>query len=150
MKVVKFPHTRDEPGRWRRSELEKLLPPCAIEISSVGSNNGFAVGTTDLGDPQLYVVGPPPDYECVLCISRIGDLYIMEDGAGRLVFEHTNLTLVAEQIPAAMSRRKAAIAAKVVLLWAAIRQQIEQKLEPILAEPMELATHFAPQLVAMA
>jgi hypothetical protein len=119
-----------------------------VEISGTGTNNGFAVGSTEAGDPQLYVLGPPPDYECVLCITRIGNLYILEDGGGHIVLEHADLAQVAAQIPSAVSRRKAAIAAKLTLLWAAVRQQVEQKLEPMLAEPIEFATHFAPHLAA--
>jgi hypothetical protein len=86
----------------------------------------------------------------VLCITRLGNLYVMEDRSGGVVFENTNLTLLAEQIPAAISRRKAAIAAKLVLLWATLRQTIEEKIEPMMAEPIELATHLAPQLAAFA
>jgi hypothetical protein len=148
MTVIDFPRNRHGSARWRASELDRLLPPCAAEIAQAGSNSGFAVGATEDGSPQLYVLGPPPDYECVLCITRIGSLYIMEDGAGRIILEHTNLMTIAEQIPAAISRRKAALAAKFTLLWAAVRQQVEEKIEPMLAEPMELATHFAPQLAA--
>jgi hypothetical protein len=42
------------------------------------------------------------------------------------------------------------IAAKMMLIWATLRQTIEEKIEPMLAEPMELATHLAPQLAALA
>jgi hypothetical protein len=148
MTIVTFPrveHARR--GTWRSSELDRLLPPCAIEISQAAGNNGFAVGSTEAGDPQLYVFGAPPDYDCVLCITRIGNLYIMEDGAGRIVLEHTNLMTVAEKIPTAISRRKAA---KLALLWTAMRQTIEEKVEPVLVESMEFATHFSPQLAAFA
>jgi hypothetical protein len=151
MSVVSFPRAKHcEPGVWRASELDRLLPPCAVEIAEIGSNNGFAVGSTEEGDPQLYVLGPPPDYECVLCITRLGNLYVMEDGAGRIIFENTNLTLIAQQIPAAISRRKAAIAAKLTLLWMTLRQTFEEKIEPLLAEPLEFAAHISPQLAALA
>jgi hypothetical protein len=148
MNVVAFPRSKTEPGVWRASELDHLLPACSLK--EVGGPNGFTVGSTERGDPQLYVLGANPDYDCVLCITRLGNLYVMEDGNGRMVFEHTNLTLLAEQIPAAISRRKAAIAAKLVLLWATIRQTIEEKIEPMLAEPLEVATHLGPQLAAFA
>ena len=151
MTVVAFPRVEHgKQGTWRSSELDRLLPPCAIEISQAGGNNGFAVGTTEAGDPQLYVFGAPPDYDCVLCVTRIGNLYVLEDGAGRIVLEHTNLLAVAEKIPTAISRRKAVLAAKLALLWAACRQTFEEKIEPVWAESMEFATHFSPQLAALA
>jgi hypothetical protein len=149
MNVVAFPRARHgEPGVWRSSELDRLLPSCSLQEADGG--NGFAVGSTERGDPQLYVLAAPPDHDCLLCITRLGNLYVMEDGNGRLIFEHSNLALLAEQIPAAISRRKAAIAAKLVLLWATIRQTLEEKIEPLMAEPMELAAHLSPQLAALA
>ena len=147
MKVVAFPRGKQGEQDWRSSELDRLLPACAARNSDVQS---FSVGSTERGDPQLYVLGPEPEYECILCVTRLGNLYVMEDGTGRLVVEHTNLALLAEQIPVALSRRRAALIAKFVLLWAAVRQTVEQKIEPLLAEPMELATHFVPQFAALA
>lgn len=149
MNVVNFPRTKlGEPGVWRSSELDHLLPTCSLQ--SVGGANGFAVGSTERGDPQLYVLGQQPDYDCLLCVTRIGNLYVLEDGNGRVVFEHTNLSMLAEQIPATISRRRAAIAAKFLLLWAAFRQTVEEKIEPMMAEPLEVATHLMPQLAAFA
>jgi hypothetical protein len=148
MNVVAFPRAKQgERAEWRSSELDHLLPACALhEVNG----NGFAVGSTEHGDPQLYVLSSPPDYDCMLCITRLGNLYVVEDGNGRLVFEHTNLAMIAEQIPGAISRRKAAIAAKLVLLWTTIRQTVEEKIEPLMAEPMEIAAHLSPQLAALA
>jgi hypothetical protein len=40
--------------------------------------------------------------------------------------------------------------AKAALLWATFRQAIEERIEPILAEPVEIATHIAPQFAALA
>jgi hypothetical protein len=40
----------------------------------------------------VFLVGPPPDYDCITSISRLGRLYVIEDGAGRVLFEHDNDT----------------------------------------------------------
>ena len=147
MSVVAFPRGKQGEQGWRSSEIDRLLPVCAARNPDVQS---FAVGNTERGDPQLYVLGPQPERECILCVTRLGNLYVMEDGAGRVVFENTNLALLVEQIPAALSRSRAALISKLLLMWATVRQTVEQKIEPLLAEPMEVATHFAPQLAALA
>ncbi len=57
---------------------------------------------TEKGDAQFYLLGPLPDQACELCVSRIGGRYILEDGSGRLLFEHRNLDLVALHARAAV------------------------------------------------
>ena len=54
------------------------------------------MGVTEIGDPQFYLLGPPHD-ECILCISRSAAVYVLEDGAGQVLFEHNSLSLLAEQ-----------------------------------------------------
>jgi hypothetical protein len=147
MNVVNFPRIElGKPGVWRSSELGHLLPTCCLQAAD--GADGFAVGSTERGDPQLYVFGAQPDHDCLVCVTRIGNLYVLEDGNGRVIFEHTNLAMIAEKIPATISHRKAAIAAKLVLLWAAFRHTVEEKIEPMLAEPLEIATHLMPQIAA--
>ena len=58
--------------------------------------------------------------------------------------------LLAEQATAALRRRKAAIVAQVAVAWCALREAIEEKTEALMAEPIELLTHMAPQLTALA
>ena len=59
------------------------------------------------GDPQLFLIGPPPDFDCILSISRLGGTYVIEDGAGRVLFEQHGTQRLAEQAAAALRRRKA-------------------------------------------
>jgi hypothetical protein len=89
-------------------------------------------------------------YPGILSISRLGRLYILEDGSGRVIFEHDNLLLLAEQAAAALRNRKQAILAQMAVAWCAMREFYEEKIEPALAEPMEVLSHFAPQIAALA
>ena len=62
----------------------------------------WETGITEKGDAQFYLLGPLPDQACELCVSRIGGRYILEDGSGRLLFEHRNLDIVALHARAAV------------------------------------------------
>jgi hypothetical protein len=149
MNVLDFPPPKQMPAGWQFAEVQKLLAGSAVSLTN-GEVSGWDVGITDAGDPQLYLLGPAPDYDCVLCVSRLGRLYVLEDGTGRILFENRNLALLIPQIRAALSRKKMIILAKAAILWAHIRQTIEEKIEPMMAEPIEIATHFAPQFAALA
>ncbi len=149
MTVLEFAPPRKLPADWQFAEVQKLLSGCATSLNC-GDASGWEVGKTEAGDPQLYLLGPAPDYDCILCVSRLGGLYVLEDGNGGILFEHRNLVLLAQQARAALSRRKMAIFAKAGILWATFRQTIEEKIETFLAEPIEIATHIAPQLSAFA
>ena len=70
---------------------------CSASVSS-GAASGWAFGETERGDPQLYLLGPEPECDCILCVSRLDDRYILEDGKGRLVAEHDDLTSLGEQV----------------------------------------------------
>jgi hypothetical protein len=149
MSVIEFTPSRNMPAEWQTPELQKLLAGCAASLKQ-GDASGWAVGQTEKGDPQLYLLGPAPDYDCVLCVSRIGRLYLLEDGNGKILLEHRNLGLLSQQIRAAVSRRRLALMAKAAVLWTTIRHTLEEKVEPLLAEPMEIAAHLSPQLAALA
>lgn len=146
MTVIEFIFPRTLPAEWHTPELQKLLAGCAASFKN-GDASGWAVGRTEAGDPQLYLLGPAPDYDCILCVSRIGRLYLLEDGSGKILFEHRNLALLRQQVRAALSRRRLALMAKAAVLWATIRHTIEEKIEPLFAEQMELAAHLSPGLV---
>jgi hypothetical protein len=148
MNVVQFPRTPDAPSAgWQTTEITKLTNACA----AVPGNDlsGWEIGATECGDPQLYLLGPAPDHDCVLSISRLGHLYILEDGKGTVLFEHDNLTQLAEQTCSALRKRKAEVVAQFAICWCAVREFFEEKIEPILAEPMEVLSHFAPQFAAL-
>ena len=102
MSVLKFPRVETPlPEGWRSEELHRVASACAGAIAK-GEASGWEVGATESGDPQVYVLGPPPDYDCILCISRLGRHYVIEDGNGRVLFEHGNLMLLAEQATAVL------------------------------------------------
>ena len=150
MNVVKFPPVAIQAtDGWRSAELQQFLAMSSVAIAA-GEASGWDVGVTERGDPQVFLVGPPPDYDCILSISRLGRLYVIEDGAGRVLFEHDNPMLLTEQATAALRRRKTAIIARVTVAWCALREAFEEKTEAMMAEPMELLSHIAPQLAALA
>jgi hypothetical protein len=81
-------------------------------------------------------------------VSRIGGRYILEDGVGRLLFEHRNLDLVALHARAAVPSTSW-LMVKAITLWCAIRNAVYEKVE-LIAEGEELLVQIAPQLAAFA
>jgi hypothetical protein len=148
MTVVNFPPRAHPPG-WHRAELEGLMRACAIYVPR-GEGSGWESGTTERGDPQLYLLGPEPEHDCILTVSRLGRVYVLEDGNGCVLFEHDNLMLLAERARAALRRKRQAVVARLAVAWCAAREFFEEKVEPVLAEPVEILHHFAPQLAALA
>ncbi len=150
MTVITFPPKVPRHGNpWPAAELKEITEALAPHLSS-GEAGGWDVGATEIGDPQFYLLGPPPDNECVLCISRLGRLYVLEDSAGQVLFEHNSLVVLAEQARSALRKARAQIVARVTLFWCAVRELFEEKIEPIVGESEELLTHFVPQLAAFA
>ena len=79
MNVLNFPLPKQMPAGWQFAEVQKLLAGSATPLTN-GDVSGWDVGATDSGYPQFYLLGPGPDYDCLLCISRLGRLYVLEDG----------------------------------------------------------------------
>jgi hypothetical protein len=149
MTVIAFaPKSLQQDGVWQTSELDTMRSTFAPAFAS-GEASGWGAGATEVGDPQFYLLGPSPE-ECVLCVSRLGRLYVLEDGAGHVLYEHARLDLLVQRAKSFLSRKKASLIARAALLWAAAREVFEEKLEPILAEGEELLIHVAPQLAAIA
>jgi hypothetical protein len=134
---------------WSEAELHTLLGALNRALAS-GNGRGWETGVTERGDPQFYLLGPLPDQACELCVSRIGRRYILEDGSGRLLFEHQSLPLVALHAKAATRSSWSGLVARVVLLWCTIRGMIHDRLEPLLTESEEMLVHLVPQLAAFA
>jgi hypothetical protein len=134
---------------WSKAELDTLLAALNSALASE-DGRGWEAGKTENGDPQFYLLGPQPDQACELCVSRIGARYILEDGAGRLLFEHPSLPLVALHAKAAVSSRRWSVVARIVLLWCTVRHAIHDKVEPLLIEGEEIFVHLAPNLAAFA
>ena len=87
MSIVEFPQ-RSFPasGAWSADELQQL-----IALFRADGETSYATGTTEHGDPQFYLLGPAPAHECVLCVSRLAQTYVLEDGEGRLIGETPSL-----------------------------------------------------------
>ena len=150
MTVIAFPsNVPRADGSWPEAELSEIVETFAPQLNS-GEAGGWDVGVTEIGDPQFYLLGSPPDNECILCISRLGRIYVLEDGAGQVLFEHNSLLVLAEQARSVLRKKRAQIVARAALLWCAMRELFEEKLEPIVGESGELLTHFVPQLAAFA
>jgi hypothetical protein len=149
MNVFQFPDAQSVSAGWRSAEIEKLIEPFNVAVRQ-GDAAGWEVGTTETGDPQLYLLGPAPEYDCILCVSRLGQQYVLEDGDGRILFEHNSIGLIGERAWTALRGKKRAFAARIAVAYCAIRETFEEKLEPLLEGPAELLTHVAPQLAALA
>lgn len=146
MSVVAF-ERKPSAGLWSKTELNTMVAALNDAIAS-GNGRGWETGMTEKGDAQFYLLGPLPDQACELCVSRIGGRYILEDGAGRLLFEHQSLALVALRGKAAARSMRGV--ARAVLVWCTIRHMIHDKVEPLLTESEELLVELAPQLAAFA
>jgi hypothetical protein len=146
MTVVMFPRAARH-GSWQPIELQQFVSMSSDAIA-MGEASTWYVGATERNDPQFFLIGPPPEHDCIIAISRLGRLYVIEDGAGHVLFESNNPTLLAEQAVAALRRRKMAIVARVAVAWGALREFCEEKTEA-LGEQIELIAHFAPQLAPL-
>jgi hypothetical protein len=147
MSVVAFERAR-ETGMWSEQELNTIVAALQAALAP-STGREWETGTTESGDAQFYLLGPLPDQACELCVSRIGARYILEDGAGRLLFEHRNLDIVALHARAAVPSTSW-LMVRLIALWCAIRSAVHEKLEPMIAESEELLIQFAPQLAAFA
>ncbi|MEA2933611.1 MAG: hypothetical protein QOD74_257 [Variibacter sp.] len=145
MDVVEFPLSARTGSDWDADELRALVAVCEWAVAK-GRASSWECGVTEAGDPQLYLTGPGPDFECVLCCSRLGRLYLLEDGEGGVLGEYRNPALLAEAAQANLAGAKYRLAVRVAVAWAAAREAIEEKLEP-LTEPV---AHVMPQLGAFA
>lgn len=147
MSVVAFERAQ-ETGVWSERELNIIAAALQAALAP-STGREWETGTTERGDAQFYLLGPLPDQACELCLSRIGARYILEDGAGRLLFEHRNLDLVALHARAAVPSTSW-LMVRAIMLWCAVRSSVDEKLEPMIAESEELLVQLAPQLAAFA
>ena len=144
MSIVEFPRHDPQSGDWSPDELQRLI--AVFRADATGTS--YAVGATERGEPQFYLLGPAPEHDCVLCVSRLAQGYVLEDGAGRLIGETPSLDRFALEAARAAMRGGRSFAARVTLAWCTIRLAIEEKLEPIFEESQELLVRFVPQVAA--
>jgi hypothetical protein len=147
MSVVAF-ERKQNTGEWSEKELSAIVAGLGAAIAP-GTGREWETGMTENGDVQFYLLGLLPDQACELCISRIGRCYILEDGTGRLLFEHWNLELVALHAKAAVPSTSW-LMVRAITLWCAVRSAVHEKFEPLLVEGEELVVQFVPQLAAFA
>jgi hypothetical protein len=147
MSVVAFERKLNT-GEWSERELSTILAALSA-ATAPGTGREWETGMTEKGDAQFYLLGPLPDQACEVCVSRIGGRYILEDGSGRLLFEHRNLDLVALHAKAAVPSTSW-LMVRAIMLWCAIRSAIHEKAEPWLVEGEELLVQFVPQLAVFA
>jgi len=145
MSVVAFERRQ---SAWTEAELDSIVAALHTAIAPATSRT-WETGVTENGDVQFYLLGPPPEQACELSVSRIGGRYILEDGSGRLLFEHRNLDLVGLHARAAVSSTPW-LMVRMIVLWCAIRSTLQEKFEPFLVESEELLVQVAPQLAAFA
>jgi hypothetical protein len=148
MTVVPFPAQRPVAGIWSPAELNHVAASLAPSIEN-GEAEGWEVGATEAGDPQLYLLGPAPDHDCILCVSRLGSLYVLEDGAGRLVSEHNSLLALGDAVKRAVHSRQARLVTRLALFCCALRETFQERYETVIGEGEELLVHLAPQLAAI-
>jgi hypothetical protein len=147
MSVLAF-ERKLNPGEWSERELSTILAALSA-ATAPGTGREWETGVTENGDVQFYLLSPLPDQACELCVSRIGRSYILEDGTGRLLFEHRNLDLVALHAKAAVPSTSW-LMVRTITLWCAVRSAFHEKAEPWLVEGEELFVQFVPQLAAFA
>jgi hypothetical protein len=145
MSVVAF-ERKQNTGEWSEKELGTIVTALGVAIAP-GTGREWETGMTEKGDVQFYLLGSLPDQACELCISRVGRGYILEDGTGRLLFEHRNLELVALHAKAAVPSTSW-LMVRAITLWCAIRSAFHEKFEPLLVDGEELFVQFVPQLAA--
>jgi hypothetical protein len=133
---------------WAPHELAVLMSVYASHAAS-GEASGWEVGATELGDPQFYVIGPAPELDCLATISRVGRIYVLENGVGRVIDEGLSLDRVAASAKAAARTRPLSLVARMTLGLAAFRVAVEEKIEPLAVESEELLLRFAPQIASM-
>ena len=147
MSVVAFERKQDI-GEWSERELNTITAALNAALSPA-TGRTWETGMTEKGDAQFYLLGPLPDQACELCVSRIGGRYVLEDGSGRLLFEHRNLDLVVLHARAAIPSTSR-LMVRAIIVWCAIRSVIHEKIEPMLGESEELLVELAPQLAVFA
>jgi hypothetical protein len=140
MSVVDFPKRSSE---WRADELQQLISLADATRSSWGT------GATEYGEAQFYILGPAPEHACVLCVSRLAQGYVLEDGAGRLIGEAPALDRFAVEAARAAIRGTRSLVTRMLVAWVTLRLTLEEKLEPIFEESEELLARFAPQIAAI-
>ena len=136
------------PRCWSQTELWNMTVLCATNARHSRATS-WSTGKTEKGDPQFYLLGE--DEDCLLCLTRLGSLYVLEDGLGEVVAESTDLQAVVEQGWRVVARPQgiSAFVMRSLFVVCTCRAILDQKIELMLAEASEHLARFAPQLAAL-
>lgn len=148
MNVLTFRARRPQQG-WEQSEIQSMMEASATVMAS-GDGSSWAAFQTEAGDPQICLIGPPPHHDCLLSISRVGGTYVIEDGAGRILGEHGSLLSLVEQIRRELRGCSGRMIARMAVAWCAMKKFTEERVEPLMAETVEIVEHVAPALAPLA
>jgi hypothetical protein len=152
MTVVPFVPRADLSPLWQGEEMSQLLSIYAAHEAH-GVASGWDIGETELNEPQFYVVGPGPDHDCLVAITRMGREYVLEDGQGRIISEDLSLSAIADKaIRMTFAERhgiRNSLAVRLTVSWIAVREFFEERVEAVMAESVETATAVFPQLATL-
>lgn len=148
MTVISFPaQATQRAGSWDSGEIEQLVGIFNL-YAAEGLATEWSFGATEVGDPQFYVVGPAPECDSVLSVSRIGGLYVLEDGMGRVLRDDASLKVITATAEARLRPRRVGPVGRVVFGIGALRVAVQERIEPLIVESEELFVRTAPQLAA--
>ena len=103
----------------------------------------WETGVTERGEPQFYVIGPDPDQRCVTCVSRLGAVYVLEDGSGRVLAEDRCLRELVKRASRAISEAAANSVSRRAPSWrSAPAVRVEEKMVAF-EESLELLARVA-------
>ena len=136
------------PRCWSQAELWDMTALCATS-TRLSCATSWSTGKTEKGDPQFYLLND--DEDCLLCLTRIGHLYVLEDGFGGIVAESTDLKAMIEQGWRMVARPQgiSAFVVRSLFVVCTCRAILDQKIELMLTEAGEQVARFAPQLAAL-
>jgi hypothetical protein len=150
MTIVAFPARHERSGGWREEEMQLLLQVFATHAGS-GKARDWAVGATEPGDPQFFILGDEPANDCILAVSRVRGVYLLEDGAGNVLADARSLSAIAGWATRVrFEAKKASVIARALALWWVARETFEERIEPLMGEPAELLSEVVPHLAALA
>jgi hypothetical protein len=134
---------------WTSSELEQLVAIFGRHAPR-GIAESWEISSTEAGDPQFYILGPGPACECILSVSRIGRLYVLENGEGSLWAENCSLKAIARQADAMLQQgTRTTLVGRILVAVGALRLTIGERVEPLVVEPEELIMRLGPQLAVI-
>ncbi|HEY7383077.1 MAG TPA: hypothetical protein VH743_05345 [Beijerinckiaceae bacterium] len=149
MNVIPFMPAASALRSWSPRELEALVSVYETHAAR-GDASSWDVGATEFEDPQFFVFGPTPELDCIVAISRVGRIYVLENGTGQVLDEGTSLDNVVSRAKAPVTEYKPlGLIARVTVVLTAIRVAFHERIEPFLAESEEVLLRVAPQFAAL-